>query len=56
MLTLIFVDLWIFAFIPFGPSVFFTILLYNLDYTASGLFISFNNRAVVHLASELLGS
>ena len=43
MLTLIFVDLLIFTFIPFGPSVFAIILVYNLGYAASRLFDSFNN-------------
>ena len=56
MLTLIFVDLLIFSFIPFGPSVFFIILVYILGCVASGLFSFFNNRAVAHLASELHGS
>ena len=56
MLTLIFVDLRIFSFILFGPSVFFTILFYNLGYEASELFNSFNSWADLHLTFELRGS
>ena len=56
MLILIFVDLLMFAFIPFGPFVFSIILVYSPGCTIFGQLSSFNNQVVTHLASELRGS